>query len=641
VRFRPVLFIDALIVLAVVAIVVIVLSGGFFTRSEGVRISARSPDRALFLAVGLLVVRLALDRRTPFLGLAGATWKRLQDRAYDPGADARREGDGRVRGRHSLAAALGICAVGAVLLYPQLSDMHAVPDLGDPLFSIWRMAWIYRQLLGDPRPLFDANIFHPEPLTLTYSDSILLPSLTAAPLFAIGLHPLAIYNVMFVSSFFLSAMATYALVVRWTGSPRAAFISALVFGFYPYRFEHYSHLELQMTHWMPLALLAIDRFTRSLRLRDAVLAALCWTAQLYSSLYYGVFFGLYGAVVAVVLCVTRGVRVRQITRPVLAGGALAAVLTVPLAIPYVGAQARKGSRDVASVTALSAEPADYLRADLRSARYGTMTLPGRKPERALFPGVTPLVFSGAGIIPPIGPARLASLAGLLLAFDGSLGFNGVSYPLLYEWVLPIRGLRVPARFSILVGLSLAILSGFGARRLLRRYEGWTGQTVFGLFIVAIAADVQPILRVRPVWSDPPPVYASLAGRPDVVLAEFPFPRELADLDDNLIYMYFSVWHGTALVNGYSGFFPPDYTGVARSLAGFPDADALRLLKQRGVTHITVNCAFYGNRCETVLDTLESMPDVRAVVQARWGGRPVHLYELHGSSPVRLNSASSR
>ena len=37
--------------------------------------------------------------------------------------------------------------------------MDLVPDLGDPLFPIWRIGWVYRQLLGDPRPLFDANIF--------------------------------------------------------------------------------------------------------------------------------------------------------------------------------------------------------------------------------------------------------------------------------------------------------------------------------------------------------------------------------------------------------------------------------------------------------------------------------------------------
>ena len=217
----------------------------------------------------------------------------------------------------------------------------------------------------------------------------------------------------------------------------------------------------------------------------------------------------------------------------------------------------------------------------------------------------------------------------------------MSYPPLYNRFAPIRGLRVPARFSIIVGISLAILSGFGARRMLRRHTGTKAHILFTLLIVAIVVDFQPILRLRPVWPAPPPVYASLAGRTDAVLAEFPFPRDLADLDDNLIYMYFSVWHGAALVNGYSGFFPPDYGDVAKGLAGFPDADAFRLLRQRGVTHVTVNCAFYGNRCDTILGILDGMPGVRPLVQGKWEGTTVHVYELPSSSAPRSETGSSR
>ena len=92
----------------------------------------------------------------------------------------------------------------------------------------------------------------------------------------------------------LSGIAAALLVERLTGSSRAGFVAGIVFGFYPYHFEHYSHLELQMMQWMPLALLAIHRFldTRRLALRD--LAAPCRVAaQLYSSMYYGVFFAIY------------------------------------------------------------------------------------------------------------------------------------------------------------------------------------------------------------------------------------------------------------------------------------------------------------------------------------------------------------
>ena len=89
--------------------------------------------------------------------------------------------------RHRAAPASRVFA--AVLLFPQLQRMDSVPDLGDPLFSIWRFGWVYHKLGGDPRPLFSPNVFHPHQLTLTYSDSMLLPALTTAPFLAVGMHP--------------------------------------------------------------------------------------------------------------------------------------------------------------------------------------------------------------------------------------------------------------------------------------------------------------------------------------------------------------------------------------------------------------------------------------------------------------------
>ena len=52
-------------------------------------------------------------------------------------------------------------------------------------------------------------------------------------------------------------------------------------------------------------------------------------------------------------------------------------------------------------------------------------------------------------------------------FDWSLGFKGLTYDDLYKRSVVHRGMRVPARFSVVVGAALALLAAFGARRLLR------------------------------------------------------------------------------------------------------------------------------------------------------------------------------
>jgi hypothetical protein len=489
---------------------------------------------------------------------------------------------------------------------------------------MWRAGWVFEQLHGDPRGLFDANIFYPEPLTFTYSDSMLLPGLTAAPMLAAGVHPVIAYNLLLISGFVLSGISAALLVERLTGSSRAGFVAGIVFGFYPYHFEHYSHLELQMMQWMPLALLALHEFLATLRLRYAVLSGLCLVAQLYSSMYYAVFFSIYAAAVAVTLVATRRPPLRRLVLPVAAAGVLAILLAVPLIVPYERATAAKGERGREEVTVYSAVPSDYLRAHDRSALYGTRMLPGRQPERALFPGVVPIALAAAGLVPPIGAVRLAYTLGLLVAFEGSLGFNGAMYPWLYDWLSPVRGLRVPARFSVLVALSLAVLAGFGARRLLAAAKGRVTGVVFAAIVAAAVVNVWPVLRLQPVWETAPPVYGALAGNRDAVLAEFPFPQ---DYVFNTPYMYFSLWHWASMVNGYSGFMPRSYETFEEGVRDFPGPKSIETMKARGVTHVTVNCGLYRGGCDELLATIDGIPDFRRVADGLWEGKRVRLYEL--------------
>ncbi len=212
------------------------LTGGFF-RPFGLRVSVRQPDRLLLAALVLVLARWRASRGEGFLGQPAEVYRRWWARVFQPGADRAPVALRSRRWWHPVAAAIGLLAVGAVLMQAQWRHMDSVPDLGDPLFSMWRMGWVHRQIAGDPRPLFDANIFHPTPLTLTLSDSMLLPSASASPLLSAGVAPAVAYNILFLSGFFLSGLAAYLLLRRVTGSAQAAFIGGLLYAFYPYRWS--------------------------------------------------------------------------------------------------------------------------------------------------------------------------------------------------------------------------------------------------------------------------------------------------------------------------------------------------------------------------------------------------------------------
>ena len=199
--------------------------------------------------------------------------------------------------------ALGLTLVTVTVLHQQAADLFAVPDRGDPLFSMWRMAWVRHQLFVNPRHLFDANIFYPLSATLTYSDSMILPALASAPLAWAHVHPVVAYNLVLLASFVLSGLSAYWLARGLGSGTLAAWITAVAFTIAPFRMNHFSHLELQMTMWMPMVLLSIERVLRAGSKGYAMLLTFSLAAQWYSSMYYGVFLTLYGAAFGTVLAI--------------------------------------------------------------------------------------------------------------------------------------------------------------------------------------------------------------------------------------------------------------------------------------------------------------------------------------------------
>jgi hypothetical protein len=618
---------DFIALVALIAALLVRITGGFSHEIAGVRVSAHDPFRLLVTCVVLVVIRAWFFRRAPVLGLSRARWDVLTRRLLV--AEQADEPPSPLRPVHVLWATAGLCVFGVVLMYPQLDNMHAVPDLGDPLFSIWRSGWVYHWLHGDPRPLFSPNIFYPSPLTLTYSDSMLLPSLMVSPLLALGVHPVIAYNVLFLSGFLLSGVAMFLLATHLTRSPASAFIAALLFGFYPYRFEHYSHLELQMTMWMPLALLALHRYIETARVRFAFGAVAAAVAQLYSSMYYGVFFALYVLPVLAILLAARRRRLARLWRGALAAGVVGALCAIPLARPYLAAQAAKGERDIPAVTFYSAEPSDYFEAHDRSAMYG-QRLKSDHPERALFPGVMALSLAATALVPPYGVTQVTYIGALAFGWEVSLGFHGTIYPHLYDWLSPIRGLRVAARFSILVGMTLALLSAFGTRRLLSLLRTAPQRTAAVAIMTAlIAVDLWPKLVLEQVWRAPPAVYEYLPRDRPVVLAEFPMHEHVGNFTENLPFMYFSTWHWQNMVNGYSGFTPRDYPGLVARVENIPTPEAVDALQEADVTHVTMNCALYFSRegCTELMAAVDRSPRFRLVTRTLWHAAPVSLWEL--------------
>jgi len=94
------------------------------------------------------------------------------------------------------------------------------------------------------------------------------------------------------------------------------------------------------------------------------------------------------------------------------------------------------------------------------------------------------------------------------------------------------------------------------------------------------------------------------------------------------YMYFSTWHWTRMVNGYSGNSPHSYTGLVNGVDEFPLKGSVDYLRSVGVTHVTLNCRlWYPGPCELTRKRLDHDPSFRLLTQTTWEGQPALLYEL--------------
>jgi hypothetical protein len=530
----------------------------------------------------------------------------------------------KASGRELLFVTGGLLVVVAVVLHRQLVNWYGVPDKGDPLFSMWRIGWVAHQLVADPGHLFDANTFYPERATLTYSDSMLLTAFAAAPFIWLGMPLAIVYTLLVVSSFVITGVATYMLARALGLATAPSWISALLFAFCQYRFEHYSHLELLMMQWMPLTLLAAVRLLSTGQIRYFVYLALAAAAQWYSSMYYGVFLTIYAAVFVAVLSLIRRPGLRRLVS--VAAGLIAGVaLALPLALMYQSTRADRGIRDTAAQAHYSATPLDYLQPNHRSV-YGDWSVTKRVGERALFPHFTPLILAAAGAWPPLNAARVALLVSGIVAFDGSLGFNGTWYRRAYDTFDPLKSMRVPARLAVLVNLTLALLGGFGAARLVERLRT-TGyrRAAWAIITVVFVAESMPSLRLEPVWKRPPFLYSSLGPKSGAVLFEFPVHLNLFE---NFAYVYFSTWHWTKTVNGYSGFFPKSFVELTEASDGFPLGETVPYLQKRGVTHVAVHCAFWTDEaCALAIERMQKDSRLRLVTSSWWEGKPAQLYEL--------------
>lgn len=494
------------------------------------------------------------------------------------------------------------------LTYPLSVRPHDTALAEDPdnhLF-VWTLAWNTHALTSQPLGVFDANIYHPQRLTLAYSENLLGSTPFAAPFIWLTGNPVLAMNAVALLSVFFCGLGAYVLARQLGLGVPAAILCGIVFAFSPARFFRTSQLHLGPVQWIPLALACLHAYFEKGRRRNLRLALGFFTLQVATSGHGAVFAALALGLLAA-WQVAMGAPLAPIARLRDAGlpGALLLAINVLLFVPYRIVQQEIGLRR--TLENWAATPESFLASPttLHAAILDRAAPHVNEMATAfLFPGYLACVLVLLAIVWHRGAAAraarfapgrwphetgfylLLTLVCLLLAMGPPLSV----WPLVY-WLPGFNFIRGPSRFMILGVLGVAVLSGIGFQRLSDRLapnrRTLAAVLAASLLVVEFAAVPLPVVpfRVRlhavDRWLDRQP-------KPFVV-AEFPV---MTSVRYHSLYMLHSMAHWEKTVHGYSGIQAPLHDELYDHMRSFPDEQSLASLRRLGVTYAVVHAEMY-------------------------------------------------
>ena len=503
------------------------------------------------------------------------------------------------------------------VLYAALTFVMAYPfsaspgslvlaDAPDTHLYVWTLAWDVHAFVHQPVLIFDANIYHPYPNTLAYSENLIGSALLAAPIIWLTGDAVLAMNLVALLTCVLCGTGAYFLARRWQLSVPAAFICGIVFAFAPPRFFRMGQLHMTAVQWIPFTLAFLHSYLERGRRTDLLLAIGCFSLQVLSSGHGAAFLAVSIALLfAWRFAFGQPFAWRQWLRDCGATGAYLIAPSVWILLPYRAAQSEAGLRREYPAEAMPgldsflASPS-RLHVSLQHALLGKTV--NDEAIVFLFPGILVLVLAAAAVITwrPTRHSLRSNATGffLLLGVISTLMF--VTWPIdtwrhVY-WLPGFNFIRVPSRFILVVMLCLAMLAAVAFDRLTGRHSRFrlVGAVIVSVLLLAEYSS-HPFAGV-PFTMDVPAIDRWLDTQPKpFAIAEVPVPSagHLGTLERSQTRaMLHSTAHWQKTVHGYSGLRRPLHDQLYRDLTEFPAGRSIDALRGVGVRYVVVHSDDY-------------------------------------------------
>ncbi|HEY3130470.1 MAG TPA: hypothetical protein VGL91_13500 [Acidobacteriota bacterium] len=494
---------------------------------------------------------------------------------------------------------------------------------GDPGYVMWAISWVNHALLTQPQNLFAANILYPSAGTLALSDHAVGVAVLVHPWFWFSDNPILPYNLLFLLSYFASAVGMYFLCLYYTDSKAAAFIGGLIFGFCFFRAHHFGHLTLISNQWFPFIVLLFHR----LRERFRWPTALVWIGLLLLQLLGNWYNAAFVILIITWVMVSDFVQNRW-NLTLFAQFAVCLIITALLIFPFIRPYSRLPKpSDYSQNKAFAADLGSYFQPPLNTLLgwHFQNTKRWIWEERSTFIGYIPLVLALAGLVLwrrtswAWTYASLAVVAFVLSLGPESLDFPGVTFPGYYVYKLfpPLVQLRAGARLAIVVTFCFSVLAAMACSRIPpanRRQPAsislrgwWILPVCLGIVIEYLPvhlgwkASAAPHFQPRAVdlwlWQhnipqSGPVFFRRPKQRDRKVVVELPDYNGTSEWSLEGLYTLYSTQHWMNLANGYTRFLPPNYVADFEMYGRFPSDEAVRFMKQQGINYVVIHTDHY-------------------------------------------------
>lgn len=479
--------------------------------------------------------------------------------------------------KHFLAITL-IFFISVWSVWPIIKDIkYSLPGNGDAVFLVWVLNQTINKIPHDILNIFNGNIFYPHRNTMFYS-VLMIPSalISYIPVKILG-EPAVAFGTSLLVGQILTSLVLYFWFYDISKNKYLSLLCSIALILSQIRFSFTVHLQMWNMQWFLLSTWMIRRFAKTKKTGYLVLATLFAIIQTWESLLPLVFIA---TTALIIFCFEKPPIIKIWKKMIMLIG-IFLILTAPVTLGYLTVSREfHYARPIREVAHFSGSLNDLWGIYLSIGLY-LITLTSVIKYKGKYPKwIITLIFTG--IVMFLGP---------VLKWSGQTFkiFNlwvPLPYGVLY-YVFPfMRTFRSPARWIWIVALGLSMLS----LTLLKKEKS----RIVLIFLLLIAifggTGIKRVYKL-PSKNDIPQVYLKLKDLEKDVVLEYPvysWADGEVSYNENMRMVY-SLWYKKSLVNGASGFTPPDWERVGGVIRrDFPDNSSIDELEKLQVDYVIVH-----------------------------------------------------